>query len=133
MPSKKGKKSSRKSSGSSAKIRNPRTGRFMNIGGPTHLKLKKTHPLHFEELEKQIAAMHGRMPGKGNSNAVKHAREGLAASDFCGPEGGAAATAFPVNTPGRRRAALAYARDAPNPRGIRDCVRRKREQLGVSV
>lgn len=60
----------------------------------------------------------------GCSNAARHAKEGLAPSEFCGPAGGSCATSFPVNTPSRRRAALMHAHFAPNPEGIRQCVRR---------
>jgi len=41
---------------------------------------------------------------------------------FCGPSGGAPKGSFPVNTRKRAIAALAYARNAPNPSGIRTCV-----------
>ena len=45
--------------------------------------------------------------------------------DFCGPSGGAAPGTYPVNTKKRCSAALSYARNAPNPAGIRACVKRK--------
>jgi len=41
---------------------------------------------------------------------------------FCGPAGGAPKGSFPVNTRKRAVAALAYARNAPNPAGIKACV-----------
>jgi len=41
---------------------------------------------------------------------------------FCGPAGGAPAGSYPVNTLKRAKAALSYARHAPNPDGIKDCV-----------
>lgn len=41
---------------------------------------------------------------------------------FCGPSGGAPKGSYPVNTAKRAKAALAYARHAPNPGGIRKCV-----------
>lgn len=45
--------------------------------------------------------------------------------EFCGPSGGAPEGSYPVNSTKRCRAALAYARNAPNPKGIRECVKRK--------
>ena len=44
---------------------------------------------------------------------------------FCGPSGGAPEGSYPVNTAKRCRAALSYARNAPNPAGIKSCVKRK--------
>lgn len=41
---------------------------------------------------------------------------------FCGPSGGAPKKTYPVNTRKRGIAALAYARHAPNPSGIKKCV-----------
>lgn len=66
----------------------------------------------------------------GCSNAAKHAREGLAPEDFCGPAGGSCATSFPVNTPGRAKSALGRAHFAPNPQGIHDCACAKAEREG---
>ena len=45
--------------------------------------------------------------------------------EFCGPSGGAPSGSYPVNSKKRARAALAYARNAPNPGGIKKCVYRK--------
>lgn len=50
--------------------------------------------------------------------------------DFCGQAGGAPAGSYPVNTKKRARAALAYARNAPNPEGIKKCVHRKYPKMG---
>lgn len=44
---------------------------------------------------------------------------------FCGPSGGAPKGSYPVNTAKRCRAALAYAHNAPNPSGIKACVKSK--------
>lgn len=41
---------------------------------------------------------------------------------FCGPAGGAPKGSYPVDTKKRAKAALAYARNAPNPQGIKNCV-----------
>lgn len=46
-------------------------------------------------------------------------------SKFCGPSGGAPSGSYPINSAKRCRAALAYAHNAPNPKGIRECVKRK--------
>lgn len=56
----------------------------------------------------------------GGSNVGKY--KGV--KTFCGPSGGAPAGSFPVNTKDRAIAALSYARNAPNPSGIRACVKR---------
>lgn len=54
----------------------------------------------------------------GGSNVGKYKTKG----PFCGPSGGAPKGSFPVNTRKRAIAALAYARHAPNPAGIKKCV-----------
>jgi len=54
----------------------------------------------------------------GGTNVGKYRTKG----PFCGPSGGAPPGSFPVNTRKRAIAALAYARNAPNPAGIRKCV-----------
>ena len=41
---------------------------------------------------------------------------------FCGPSGGAPKGSYPVNTKKRAIAALAYAHNAPDPDGIKECV-----------
>lgn len=60
-------------------------------------------------------------PGSSNIGEYKKVAKGK----FCGPSGGAAPGTYPVNTKKRCRAALSYARNAPNPGGIRACVKRK--------
>lgn len=59
----------------------------------------------------------------GGSNVGEYKR--VSKKEFCGPSGGAPAGSYPVNTKKRCRAALAYAHNAPNPAGIRACVKRK--------
>jgi len=61
----------------------------------------------------------------GGSNVGKY--KGV--KSFCGPSGGAPAGTFPVNTRKRAIAALAYARNAPKPEGIKACVCRKYPDL----
>jgi hypothetical protein len=50
---------------------------------------------------------------------------------FAGPSGGAPKGSFPINTRARGRAALSYARHAPNPSGIRRAVQAKYPSLGA--
>ena len=59
----------------------------------------------------------------GGSNVGKY--KNVKKGEFCGPSGGAPAGSFPVNTKKRAKAALSYARHAPNPEGIKKCVYRK--------
>lgn len=54
----------------------------------------------------------------GGSNAGTYRTQG----PYCGPAGGSAAKSYPVNSKKRAVAALAYARNAPNPSGIKRCV-----------
>lgn len=49
---------------------------------------------------------------------------------FAGPSGGAPKGSFPINTRERGKAALSYARHAPNPGGIRRAVVAKYPGLG---
>ncbi len=60
-------------------------------------------------------------PGSSNIGEYKKVSKG----NFCGPSGGAAPGTYPVNSKKRCSAALAYAHNAPNPSGIRACVKRK--------
>ena len=59
----------------------------------------------------------------GSSNVGRYKDVGK--KSFCGPSGGAAKGTYPVNSKKRCHAALAYAHNAPNPEGIKACVRRK--------
>lgn len=63
----------------------------------------------------------------GGSNVGEYKK--VAKKDFAGPSGGAPAGSYPINTKTRARAALAYARNAPNPAGIRRAVYRKYPDL----
>lgn len=65
-------------------------------------------------------------PGSSNVGEYK----GLSKKEFCGPAGGSSKGSYPVNTKKRARAALAYARNAPNPEGIKRCVRKKYPDMG---
>lgn len=67
----------------------------------------------------------------GSSNVGKY--KNVAKKDFCGPAGGAAPGSYPINTKKRARAALAYAHNAPNPAGIRKCVKKKYPSIGKNT
>jgi len=68
--------------------------------------------------EKGIYSLESKPQDKpGGSNAGKYKK-----GPFCGPSGGAPKGTYPVNTRGRAIAAIAYARHAPNPSGIKACV-----------
>lgn len=64
--------------------------------------------------------------GGSNVGEYKDVKE----KSFCGPAGGAPKGSYPVNTKKRARAALAYAHNAPNPSGIKACVRKKFPGVG---
>ena len=62
----------------------------------------------------------------GGSNVGKYPN----VKDFAGPSGGAPKRSYPINTKKRAKAALSYARHAPDPSGIRKAVHRKYPSLG---
>ncbi|AGV01747.1 hypothetical protein C8_398 [Cannes 8 virus] len=101
---------------------NPKTGRKILRGGPTHLALlekgviPKEEPFHLTKK--------GTLPGA--SNVRKYRKEHLKDSDFCGTVPGS----FPVNTEGRARAALSYARNDMNPERVKACVYSKAKREG---
>ncbi len=64
----------------------------------------------------------------GGSNVGEY--KGVAKKSFCGPAGGSPKGSFPVNSKKRARSALAYAHNAPNPSGIRACVKKKFPSVG---
>lgn len=64
--------------------------------------------------------------GCSNVGKYRNVPEGM----FCGPAGGACPGTYPVDTPGRVIAAMAYARHAPNPAGIKACARRAAQTQG---
>ena len=68
-------------------------------------------------LDNEDAAKKRPQDKPGGSNVGKHKT-----GPFCGPAGGAPKGSYPVNTKKRAIAALSYARHAPNPAGIKDCV-----------
>lgn len=60
-------------------------------------------------------------PGGSNVGEYKKVKN----REFCGPSGGAPAGSYPVNTTKRCSSALKLAHNAPNPAGIKACVKRK--------
>jgi len=64
----------------------------------------------------------------GGSNVGEY--KGVSKKEFAGPSGGAPKGSFPVNTRKSASAALAYARHAPNPAGIKRAVHKKYPTLG---
>jgi len=77
-------------------------------------------------MTKKKATMARKKPG--GSNVGKYTK--VASSEFAGPSGGAPKGSYPINTRKRAKAALAYARNAPNPAGIKRKVRAKYPSLG---
>jgi len=67
---------------------------------------------------------------QGGSNVGEYKK--VSKKAFCGPAGGSPKGSFPVNSKKRARAALSYAHNAPNPSGIRACVKRKFPSVGKS-
>lgn len=67
----------------------------------------------------------------GGSNVGEY--KGVAKKSFCGPAGGSPKGSYPVNTKKRAIAALSYARNAPNPSGIRACVKKKFPSIGKKL
>nr|WNL49698.1 hypothetical protein MarFTMF_182 [Marseillevirus sp.] len=101
---------------------NPKTGRKILRGGPTYEALLKQGITPKEK--KYTLTKKGTLPGA--SNVRKYRKEHLRSSDFCGTVPGS----FPVNTEGRARAALAYARNDMNPERVRACAYAKAKREG---
>ena len=74
---------------------------------------------------KKLAQMRAKA---GGSNVGEYKK--VPSKDFAGPSGGAPKGSYPINTKKRAKAALAYARNAPNPAGIKAAVHRKYPSLG---
>ena len=60
-------------------------------------------------------------PGGSNVGKYKNVKQ----SEMAGTAGGAPKGSYPINTLKRAKAALAYARNAPNPQGIKNKVYNK--------
>lgn len=67
-------------------------------------------------------------PGGSNVGKYKNVKKG----QFCGPSGGSPAGSYPVNTKKRAKSALKLAHNAPNPEGIKKCVKRHYPGMGKS-
>ena len=78
-----------------------------------------------EESKKAVSAAH-KKPGGSNVGKYKKVPE----SEMAGKAGGAPAGSYPINTRKRAKAALAYAHNAPNPKGIKEAVHKKYPGLG---
>lgn len=120
----------------------PETGRNILLNGPTYqrlaatkkwaAKLKNAKRIRGTKLSRprskpktsRRSKSRSRARGSSNAGTYKNVRT------FCGPAGGAAKGSYPVNSPGRARAALSYARYAPNPEGIKRCVRKQAAKNG---
>lgn len=78
-----------------------------------------------EESKAKVSEAHKRA---GGSNVGKYKK--VPSKEFAGKAGGAPAGSYPINTPKRAKAALAYAHNAPNPAGIKAAVHKKYPKLG---
>lgn len=78
------------------------------------------------KVKRGVESKLNKKPGGSNVGSYKS----VSKASFCGPAGGAPEGSYPVNTKKRARAALAYARNAPNPEGIKRCVRKKFPEMG---
>lgn len=114
-------------------ITSPKTNRKILVGGETYLKLSAS-----PRWKEQLSQMPIYLPDE-SSPVVKKGRGGCSNKGkyknvspdlFCGPEGGSCPGTYPVNTPRRARAALSYARYAPDPEGIKACARRISKKKG---
>lgn len=108
-------------------IISPKTGRSIKVGGPTYEKLLKSQKWSLQLKNASRASPPG-LTTRGCSNIGKYPN--VPKHLFCGPEGGSCPGTYPANTKGRARAALAYSRYAPNPEGIKSCVRRIKKEKG---
>lgn len=73
------------------------------------------------KVKREVASKLQKKPGGSNVGEYKK----VSKKSFCGPSGKAPEGSYPVNTAKRCRAALAYARNALDPEGIKKCVYRK--------
>lgn len=105
-------------------LRSPKTNRWIKEEGPTYNELLQ-NPLYASKLKTAERRTEGNLsPKKGQGNAGKYTD---ADAPFCGPN-----QTYPVNTPGRYRAAMSYARFSDNPDKIRECAQNIAETRGWS-
>ena len=107
-------------------VQSPETGRPILLNGPTYLRLASTKKWATKLKNAKRTRRPAKSQARGSSNAGKYPT----VKTFCGPAGGAKAGTYPVNSPKRARAALAYARHAPNPKGIKKCVKEIAKKKG---
>lgn len=90
-------------------------------------KTRRKDPKGRTEVAKGVSLKRGKaekLSKKPGSSSVGEYKE-VSKGKFCGASGGASKYSYPVNSKKRCHAALAYARNAPNPSGIRSCVKSK--------
>lgn len=75
---------------------------------------------------------HYYVTAQGRKQYLRYKSEDIPPDLFCGPFGGYPHGTYPVNTSDRCAAALRYARHAPNPCGIAQCVKEKCPTSGKS-
>ena len=105
-------------------IINPLTQRQVRIGSRTYRELG-------EALEKtKSKSLSNQKKAYNKVRKTESRYRGLKPSDYCGPAGGDQPKTYPVTNEEECRAALTYARYAPNPEGIRQCALAKAKQHG---
>lgn len=92
------------------------------------MAIKKTTIAKGVKIPKKKASELRKKPGSSNIGKYKDVSKG----SFCGPAGGSARGTYPVNSKKRAKAALSYAHNAPNPGGIKKCVKSKFPSVGKS-
>ena len=107
-------------------IQNPFTNRKIRAGGKTHKLVQEilSGPGSLEEKKKTYL--------KRTHENVKKKYSKVPHKYFCAEQGGypQGTMAFPVDSEKRCRAALSYARMAPNPQGIRNCALKIAQEEG---
>lgn len=100
-------------------VRSPKSGRWILANGPTAQRLRAQG----WSLPPPVVRVVRSKYAKGCSNARRPGRTSLPLHVFCGPAGGACDRSYPVTSPQKAVAALSRAWRAPNPSGLRRCVR----------
>lgn len=78
------------------------------------------------KIPKKKAEKMRKKPGGSNVGEYKD----VAKKSFCGPSGGSPSGSFPVNSRKRAKSAMKLAHNAPNPEGIKACVKKKFPSIG---
>ena len=95
---------------------------------PAAKSAKKVQIAKGVKVKRGVESKLQKKPGGSNVGSYKD----VSKSKFCGPAGGAPPGSFPVDSVKRARAALSYAHNAPNPAGIKACVKKKFPAVGKS-